>query len=153
MSMGVEIGHGGMDIVNNFRANGQWTFTGGGTAASALFTRDSYADFLIGKFTSLTQGIGEYKDNRFNYFNTFFQDAIKVNRRLTVNLGARWEPFFPYTDLNDKIAAWHPAEQSQRNPNAPKGGVFVGDPNIPAGGANRGWNTIRPAEGFESGVF
>src|SRR6202022_1202802 len=61
-SFGGEYGRGIDDVTNNFRANGRFTFNGG----SAPFTGDSFADFLIGKFSDLTQGAGENRNTRFN---------------------------------------------------------------------------------------
>src|SRR5436190_15513965 len=65
----------------------------------------------------------------------------------------RWEPFFPYTDLNGRVAAWHPGEQSQRYTNAPRGVVFAGDPGVPAGGFGTTWKNLAPRVGFAWDVF
>src|SRR5205085_1468104 len=59
ISTGGEYGRGLDDVTNNFRANGRFTFNG-----SAPFTGDAFADFLIGKFSDLTQGAGEYRNTR-----------------------------------------------------------------------------------------
>lgn len=148
ISMGGEYGRGIGDVVNNFRANGRFTFNG-----SAPFTTDAFADFLLGKFSDIQQGIGEYRNTRFNRVSMFFADSFKVRRRFTLDLGVRYEPFFPYTELNNKIAAWHPGERSQRYPNAPLGVVFVGDPGVDPGGHPRVWNNLAPRVGFAWDVF
>jgi hypothetical protein len=148
LSFGVESSHGLGDINNNYRANGYFTFDG-----SAPFTSNALADFMIGKFYSLEQGIGEYKNTRFNIFSLFAQDAIRVTSRLTVNLGLRWDPFFPYTDVNGKLAAYYPCERSSRYPNAPPGILFVGDPGVPVGGYARDWANFGPRIGFGLDVF
>lgn len=149
ITMGGEFGRGYGDVTNNFRANGQWNFNGG----NAPFTTDSFADFLIGKFNTLVQGIGEYKMTRFNRMSMFFQDSWKVRPGFTLDFGARWEPFFPYTDVDGKLATWHPAEQSQRYVNAPRGVVYPGDPGVPSGGVPRTWGNIGPRIGFAWDVF
>jgi hypothetical protein len=59
LSFGGDYSYGQGDIVNNFRANGQF-----GWASSAPFTGDALADFFLGKFATFVQGIGEYKDTR-----------------------------------------------------------------------------------------
>ncbi len=148
LTFGGEYGQGGNDIINNFRANGQWSFNG-----AAPFTSDGLADFMLGSFNSLTQGIGEYKETRFKRIGLFVQDSFKVNKRLTVDLGARWEPFFPFTDTLDKLAAWRPAEQSTRYRNAPKGVIYGGDPNVPRGVVPTTWGNIGPRVGFAWDVF
>ena len=148
LTMGGEYAHGSNDIVNNFRANGQWNFNG-----SAPFTTDGLADFLIGRYNSLTQGIGEYKGTRVRRFSGFVQDSWKVSRRLTVDVGVRWEPFTPYTDALDKIAVWRPAEQSTRYVNAPKGVIYAGDPTVPKGAVPTVWTNFGPRLGFALDVF
>jgi len=148
ITMGGEYSHGSNDIVNNFRANGQWSFNG-----SAPFTTDALADFMIGRFNSLTQGIGEYKGTRVKRFSGFFQDSWKVSRRFTLDIGARWEPFLPYTDALDKIAVWRPNEQSTRYVNAPKGVIYSGDPTVPKGTVPTIWHNIGPRLGFAWDVF
>ncbi|HEU0119721.1 MAG TPA: carboxypeptidase regulatory-like domain-containing protein [Bryobacteraceae bacterium] len=148
ITMGGEYSHGSNDIVNNFRANGQWSFNG-----SAPFTTDALADFLIGRFNSLTQGIGEYKGTRIRRFSGFFQDSWKVSRRFTLDLGVRWEPFLPYTDSLDKIAVWRPGEQSTRYVNAPRGVIYAGDSSVSKGTVPAIWHNIGPRVGMAWDVF
>lgn len=147
LTFGGEYGRGRNDIINNFRANGVWDFNG-----AAPFTTDSLADFLIGRFNSLTQGIGEYKNTRFHRVGLFVQDSIKVTRRLTVDAGVRWEPFFPFTDELNRIATWHPGRQSTRYPNAPRGVIYAGD-DVPKGTVPVAWGNIGPRLGFAWDVF
>ena len=149
ISLGGEYGRGADDVTNNFRANGRFTFNG----PSSPFTSDSFADFLVGKFNDLTQGAGEYRNTRFNRMDLFAQDSWRVRPRLTVDLGVRWEPFFPYTDLNGRVAAWRPGQMSQRYTNAPTGILFAGDPGVPAGGFPITWRNFAPRVGFAWDVF
>jgi hypothetical protein len=144
LSFGGEFGRGADDVTNNFRANGRFTFNGG----SAPFTGDSFADFLIGKFQNIQQGAGEYRNTRFNRFASFFDDSWKVMPRFTLNLGVRWEPYFPYTDLNNRLATWHPGETSTRYVNSPVGVVYPGDKGVPEGGFPITWKNLAPRAGF-----
>jgi hypothetical protein len=148
ISIGVEYGHGADTVLNNFRANGRFTFN-----SAAPFTGDAFADFLIGKFYTIQQGAGEYRDTRFNRVAAFANDSYKVNRRFTLNLGVRWEPFLPYTDLNGKVAVWEPGLQSTRFVNAPTGVLFAGDKGVPAGGVSHVWTRFAPRAGFAWDVF
>lgn len=143
VSFGGEVGHGIGNIVNNYRSNGYFSFD-----SSAPFTGNALADFMLGKFSNLEQGVGEYKNTIFNHFDFFAQDDFRVTRRLTLNLGLRWDPFFPYTDANGKIAAWRPGQQSTVYPNAPEGLLYAGDPGLPPGGYNRAWSNFGPRVGF-----
>ena len=148
LTFGGEYGRGSNDIINNFRANGQWSFNG-----AAPFTTDGLADFMLGSFNSLTQGIGEYKGTRFQRMGLFVQDSWKVTKRLTLDVGARWEPFFPFTDTLDKVAVWRPNEQSTRYRNAPKGVIYAGDPNVSRGTVPTTWGNLGPRVGFAWDVF
>ncbi|MBL8173675.1 MAG: TonB-dependent receptor [Bryobacterales bacterium] len=143
LSFGGEYGYGKGDIVNNFRANGQFQWNG-----SAPFTSDALADYYVGKFSQLVQGIGEYKTTRFDILAFFVQDSFKVNRRLTLDLGMRWDPFFPYTDTLGRLSSWRPGAQSTRYVNAPRGVLYPGDPGLPDGGYNTAWGNFGPRLGF-----
>jgi hypothetical protein len=148
ISIGGEFGRGVGDVRNNFRANGQWNFNG-----VAPFTSDSLGDFMIGQFNTMRQGIGEFRDTRFNRYVLFAQDEWKANRRLTVNLGVRWEPFLPYTDLEDRLAVWRPGEQSTRFANAPVGIRYAGEQGLPKGAISPRFGYIAPRVGFAWDVF
>ena len=148
LTLGSEYGYGIGDVVNNFTANGQWNFN-----AQAGFTGDSLADFLIGRFNTLRQGIGEYRQTRFHRFSLFAQDSWKMSRRFTLDLGVRYEPFFPYRELDGKLAAWRPGQRSTRYVNAPAGVLFPGDAGIPEGGFSIAAGNIGPRLGFAWDVF
>jgi hypothetical protein len=143
LTLGGEYGRGVGDVVNNFTANGQWNFN-----AQAPFTGDALADFLIGRFNTLRQGIGEYRASRFHRVSLFAQDSWKINRRFNVDLGVRWEPFFPFRELDGKVAAWRPGQRSTRYRNAPAGVLFPGDSGVPDGGFDVAWGNFGPRLGF-----
>lgn len=148
IAFGGEIARGIGDVRNNFRANGQWNFNG-----VAPFTTDSLADFMVGQFNTLVQGIGEYRDTRFNRYVLFAQDEWKATRRLTINMGVRWEPFLPYWDLEDRLAVWRPGERSTRYPNAPLGIRYAGESDLPRGAINGRYGYIAPRVGFAYDLF
>lgn len=149
ISVGGEYSHGTNDISNNFRANGQFTFAGvTNPAAGSGFSTNALTNFLNGKFTTLTQGAGEYKNTIVNAPAAFVQDDYRVNTKLTLNLGLRWDPFIPYTDANDKIAGYRAGQQSQVYVNAPAGLLYPGDPGLPEGGYSRSLWNFGPRVGF-----
>lgn len=142
-AFGGEYGRGVGDVRNNFRANGQWNFNG-----VAPFTTDSLADFVIGRFNTLVQGIGEYRDTRFHRVSFFAQDEWKLTARLNLNLGLRWEPFLPFIDLRNRLAVWRPEERSTRYPNAPQGIIYAGDPQVPRSAIPARYSYLAPRIGF-----
>ena len=76
ITSGIDYSYGKGDIINNFRANGRYTFNN-----AAPFTGDALADFMLGKFQSFEQGVGEYKNTRFHYLAAFVEDTWRVNPR------------------------------------------------------------------------
>lgn len=148
LTLGGEYGYGIGNVVNNFTANGQWNFN-----AQAPFTGDSLADFLLGRFNTLRQGIGEYRQTRFHRFSAFAQDSWKVHPRFNLDLGVRFEPFFPYRELDGKVAAWRPGQKSTRYVNAPAGVLFPGDAGVPEGGFDVALGNFGPRLGFAWDVF
>ncbi len=148
IAAGVDYSYGQGDIVNNFRANGRFTFSN-----AAGFTGDALSDFYLGKFSNFQQAIGEYKNTRMHFLATFIQDTFRVNRNLTMNLGVRWDPFVPYTDVNDRLGCYRPGERSQVYVNAPVGVVYPGDAACPAGGYEASWKDFGPRVGIAYDPF
>jgi hypothetical protein len=132
------------DVVNNYRAQGRFYFT-----RNAGYTGYDVADFLIGKWGEFIQGVGEFKNTRFNIVNLFFNDSMKISRRLNLDIGVRWEPFFPNTDELGKLAVWGGyTARSTRFVNAPPGVLYPGDPGIPDGGYPITWGNFGPRVGL-----
>ncbi len=152
LSFGGEYYFGTGDNINNFQQNPVYTYTAQSytpnpnTVASS--TGNAFADFLTGRFSTFLQGAGEFKNTRYNHYAAFGEDSWKVNTRLVLNAGLRYEPFLPYYDLNNKLAAYRPSQQSTLYPNAPNGIVFVGDPGIPHGGFNSSYTNFGPRVGL-----
>ena len=88
---------------------------------------DNIADFMLGSVSTLNQGGGLYLDFTGINWSLFVQDDWRATPRLTVNMGFRWDPFFPYTDSLGRVACFQPGLQSTRFPNAPQGLLFGGD--------------------------
>ena len=85
-------------------------------------------------------------------FNSFYaQDEFKVNPRLTLTYGLRYEPFLPWKDRNDRINTVVPGAQSKVVPDAPPGILFPGD--VPKGLASADLNNFAPRVGLAWDVF
>ena len=119
----------GMDLYfNRFsvredsRVNGDYFFTGGITGVST-------ADFLLGLPTRFLQGSrSEVGYFRSNFYQFYIQDDIRPARRLSLNLGLRYEYYTPPSEEQGRIVAFRPGIQSRRLPQAPAGLLLQGDP-------------------------
>ena len=91
------------------------------------------SDFLLGRLGTLTQGTPNTTFTYKWYHALYAQDTWKVSRRLTANLGLRWEPFLPQGINNGAVYnfSWDRFNQGVRSTvfkNAPVGLLFAGDP-------------------------
>lgn len=115
---------------------------------SGYATGNAFADFLLGDVKTLTQTAGKAKYTRGHQFAAFAQEAWRVNSKLNLNLGLRWEPFFPYTDPDKgQIGGYVAGGQSTRFPLAPPGMLFAGDAGFPSGGMFRNLGNFSPRIG------
>jgi hypothetical protein len=147
-----EIGAGGSyggwavddPLLNGRKAFGSFNFTGGFTGLSA-------ADFLIGRAETYTQpDFGPLVISKRTVASMYVTDNLRVTRKLTINLGLRWEPALATRRIDtDNLAWYYPGQKSQRFTNAPVGILYGGDPGTP-GNANffARYNQLAPRFGF-----
>jgi Carboxypeptidase regulatory-like domain/TonB dependent receptor len=95
---------------------------------------NAFASFLFGQPVFFLQGRGDFSRGiRGNSLNGYAQDTYRVNRRLTLNLGLRYELPFPYTEVQNRQTLFIPGRQSTVVPSAPAGLLYPGDRGVPAG--------------------
>jgi Carboxypeptidase regulatory-like domain len=136
----------------DFQSDGQFNFAG-------LLSGNNLADFIYGKPSAFNQISPLYNNLLRNLYGAFAEDKLKINRRLTLNLGLRWNPFVPFTDVSARQIsvfnqeAYLAGQHSQRFPNLPPGVFVGGDPGIPESGVPARYNIFDPRIGFAFDVF
>jgi hypothetical protein len=144
LQFGGEWEHIHLPMGNSYQADGNYNFGGNRSG-------DNLSDFLLGDVSSFTQAGGLYLDFTGNDWSFFVQDNWHATSRLTVNAGVRWDPFFPYTDSDGRVACFVPGAQSVRYPNAPQNLIFGGshhDAGCPASSIYNNLSNIGPRVGF-----
>jgi hypothetical protein len=117
----------------------------------------SLAAFLLGgnptNPVTVTTSLPNTLDQKKWYFSTYVRDSWKVNSRLTVNAGLRYEPFLP-PDMtsgavyNFSLSNMIAGKKTTVYTNAPPGLTFPGDPGFPGqSGMYKQWKLFAPRVG------
>lgn len=146
LSFGGQVLRGQVLLRNQFRTSGQFSFT-------ADKTNDALASFLLGYVRTFTQGYGEFKDNFITNYNLYIHDDFHVSRRLTLNLGLRYDPQYPWQERKGRVEQFSVSDyqagvRSQVYVNAPPGLLFPGDPGVPKWGTRANLKNVAPRAGF-----
>jgi hypothetical protein len=139
-----------------FQADGQFTFDGLMTSGTTQ-TSGGYnlADFLLGYPSAFIQGGSQINNEYVHAVGAYANDVWRLNSRITVNYGLRWEPFIAPRDRNGFTTGFirenfDKGIHSVTYPNAPAGLVFAGDPGFPDNNANSNnqFKQFAPRVGF-----
>lgn len=146
LSFGGQALRGQVLLRNQFRVAGLSSFT-------VDNTNDALASFMLGYARTFTQGFGEFKDNIVNLYNLYVQDDFHVSRRLTINMGLRYDPQFPWQEKRNRVEQFRvdgylAGTRSQVYTNAPPGLLFPGDPGMPEWGTKANYTNVAPRVGF-----
>ncbi|HWB98352.1 MAG TPA: TonB-dependent receptor, partial [Bryobacteraceae bacterium] len=128
-------------IVNTYRMGGFFTFNNN-------LSGDNLADLLIGRVSQFVQGGGEFTYMTGTRLAAYIQDNWRASQRLTINLGLRWDPFFPFQEQDGRVNCFQPGAQSVKFPNAPLGLTVGGDPGCPAPGTDNQIGNFSPRVGL-----
>ncbi|MBS1821562.1 MAG: TonB-dependent receptor [Acidobacteria bacterium] len=138
LQFGGEVRRDGIGLLYINRPNGAFTFTN-------FFTGFALADFYLGLPQTFQQGSGDPAMNGKSWtYSGYAQDQFRINRKLTVVVGGRYEVNQPYTEAKGHLAALHPGQQSTVQPNAPIGLVYPGDKDTPAATYYADTNNVSP---------
>ena len=169
---GASIERSRVDLNNQFNQPGIFGF---GTQDDYLFPGTQFATYQLflagilsdgssaGNGYALQQGAGEFKHHRNTFSGVYFQDNYRVARRLTLNLGLRYEPALAWRDVGDRwsqvnLTAMAAHITSKVYPNAPPGIFFstangISDAGMPKNALNANLKGFAPRVGFAFDVF
>lgn len=119
--------HNQINVLQGIASNGFFVF-------APFPISNAFASFLFGQPVFFLQGGGDLSRGlRGNSSNAYAQDTYKLTRRLTLNLGLRYELPSPYTEIHNRQNLFVPGAQSKVFPNAPAGLLYPGDSGVPGG--------------------
>lgn len=122
LKFGVEMRQARMQAGNTLTNRPRWIFNGASTTSA-------FADFLLSLPSQGTYGVGTGVVNLRNFaFNAFAQDDFKVNRKLTLNVGLRYEYNAAPVEAQRYFVGFWPGRYT--GPGTPdSGGIVVGGRN------------------------
>ncbi|MGA8273017.1 MAG: TonB-dependent receptor, partial [Candidatus Sulfotelmatobacter sp.] len=127
MKFGGGYRHDNINALQGIATNGFFVF-------STFPYSDGFASFLSGQAVFFLQGVGNFSRGiRGQASNAYAQDTYKLNSRITLNLGLRYELPSPDTEIHNRQNLWVPGAQSRVMPSAPAGLLYPGDPGVPGG--------------------
>ncbi|MFN8095729.1 MAG: TonB-dependent receptor [Vicinamibacteria bacterium] len=137
--VGAEFQDGNFNTIKPARdTGGAITFNGNVTSQNnpssggrgATFAH-SFADFLLGRFDSYSQGDGFDQTLQSWNLGVYLMDTWRVTPRLTVTPGLRLEVNSGISEIENRLTMYRPGLQSTLYPSFPNGVVVAGDAGLP----------------------
>src|SRR5262249_5745070 len=131
LAFGAEFIRRTLDFQVSTQQNPEFDFNG-------QFSNDPLSDLLLGRDSQFIQGNLTKVDELARYFGLYAHDKVRLSPRLSLNLGLRWEPYFPAYDVYGRsthfdFGAFLSGQKSAKFTNAPPGVLFPGDAGMPEG--------------------
>ncbi|HXF25782.1 MAG TPA: TonB-dependent receptor, partial [Bryobacteraceae bacterium] len=146
MAFGVDFIRTQDNTLTGYLQNGNIAFNG-------QSTNDPILDFLTGQMSAFSQSRAQQVAMRENIPGLYAQDTFKVNPRLTINAGVRWEPMLFPQDYFGRgssfnMSAFLADQKSSVFTNAPAGMFYYGDKSIPKAFTHDKWTNFAPRLGL-----
>ena len=131
---------------SNVRSMGPISFNGAVTGLPL-------GDFLLGRIFEFREATPFRQNITQPYVALYAQDTWRASSQITVNYGARWEPWFPQNSKDRAFYSFDIARiqsntRSTAYPQAPLGLFYPGDPGFPGTtGMKTVWSNIAPRVG------
>jgi hypothetical protein len=130
----------------------------GSPTISGQDTGNVVGDMLLGFVASDSRGYYTALNLRGFFQSYYAQDDIRVSRRLTLNIGLRWDPYTPWYDKWNKLVIfslpdYYAGVHSTRFPKAPAGLLYASDPGVPPSTIPNDYRMLAPRFGFAANPF
>src|SRR5262245_10977809 len=132
---------------SNVRSMGPISFNGAVTGLPL-------GDFLLGRIFEFREATPFRQNITQPYVALYAQDTWRASSQITINYGARWEPWFPQNSKDGAFYSFDMARvrsntRSTVYPQAPLGLFYPGDPGFPGKtGMKTVWENIAPRVGL-----
>ena len=132
---------------SNVRSMGPISFNGAVTGLPL-------GDFLLGRMFEFRESTPFRQNITQPYIALYAQDTWRASSQITINYGARWEPWFPQNSKDQAFYSFDMARvrsntRSTVYPQAPLGLFYPGDPGFPGKtGMKTVWENIAPRVGL-----
>lgn len=138
---GINLYHNRVNQLQNYFTGGAMYFFGGASGNAA-------ADFLLGKFDYYGQITPVITRLRQVLPSAYIQDRYHVTKKVTLNLGLRWDPSVAWVSENDALSLWRPGIQSTLYPKMAAGMLYPGDDGLPRSIVGNRMNNFAPRIGI-----
>ena len=148
------------DVTNVFQGYGAFGFNSATNKIGSTTYQypNAMANYQLGFMTGFNQGNYELLNDRAHFPGIYAEDSWKVNHRLTLNYGVRWEQFAPWVNRIGQQTAFNPLNYvtgtvTSSFGSLPAGMVLSGDTGFPKNGLKNRNAQFMPRLGFAYDVF
>jgi len=151
IAFGVDFVRTQANLSSYHNGDGGFTFSGAGVTS----TGDAMVDFELGILgaSGFTYSKAQEQGLRASIPGLYVQDTYRLNPRVTLNAGLRWEPMLFPGDIFGRgsvfsMAAYLAGQKTSVFSNAPAGSFYYGDPGVNKSFTNNKWTNFAPRFGL-----